>query len=174
MRSKYIRIIMCFVVVFILTMGDGFARKSQKIAVFPPKITGKYIDSKKGQKKVVLIYTSWCPYCRAKMPAFMKMERILPGSVVAISADADNARFAKYIQSYDNIPFKVILNKGDEAGLQTVLGQYGAQPWKGYPTMILMDENNKVVGQGNYTTKQVAEYIFLKPEDLQKAQEGAQ
>lgn len=178
MRQMIIFLVVCAGTLLFMNVRDGSAGKTQKIAIFPPQITAKYIDSKKGQKKVVLIYTSWCPYCRLAMPAFMKMEKINPGSVIAISVDTNNAKFSKYIQSYDKIPFKVILNKGAEDGLQKVMMEkYGAQEWKGYPTMILLDENNKVVRQGYLQIEEVAQYIFLTPEQIaaeQAKKQGAQ
>lgn len=153
---------------------DVSAGEGVKIAVYPPKITAKYIDKYIGKRKALLIYVSWCPACRQLLPAMMKMEKLRPNSVIAVSVDANDAKFARYIENYKKVPFKVILNKGAEEGLQQTLSKYGVQEWKSYPTVILLDEKNKAVAQGNLSIEEIAQYVMTSPDVQMPQQQPAQ
>ncbi len=133
-----------------------------KIYHMQPYKISQYIKSTKGQKRAIIIYASWCPYCIKKMPGIMDLERVKPGSIIAISVDEEHRDFIKYTKRFESIPFKVILNNGSEYKLVQSLKRYGVKAWDGIPYIILMDENNKVTGQANYSVEQVADYIFSK------------
>jgi len=136
---------------------------SHKIYPLRPSRIADYIEFTKGQKRVLAIYVSWCPYCRNKMPDFIKMERMKKGSVIAVSEDQNYADLSKYIKTLKDIPYKVILSnpKGKDT-LENALSRYGIQKWNSYPTVILLDENNKVVSQGNLSSNQIERFLFPK------------
>ncbi len=143
-----------------LYAGQGSIKGKHKIYHMPPYEIGKYIKNSKGQKRIIMIYASWCPTCIQKMPKIMDIERVKSGSVVAISIDENYINFSRYIKRFKYIPFKVILNNGSEYKLAQSLSPYGIKAWDGIPYIILMDENNQVKGQGNYSVDRVAEFLF--------------
>ncbi len=146
--------------------GTSYATSSQgdqvKIYHVPPKKLQEYIARKKGQRRVLLIYTSWCPYCRQKMPDIMDLERTKKGSVIAISVDEDYVQYAQYAKTLKDSPFPLFLNNGGEQNLKNALKVNGIKPWSGYPTLIFLDEKNQAVRQGNYSVEQAAKYLFGK------------
>ncbi|MGH1403027.1 MAG: TlpA family protein disulfide reductase [Alphaproteobacteria bacterium] len=157
--------IILFFVFAVICGGSTYASsdKGDQVKVYhvPAKKMLEYIDRKKGQKRIVLIYTSWCPYCREKMPDIMDLERARKGSVIAISVDEDYAQYAKYAKTLKNSPFPLFLNDGAEQSLKNALKKsHSIKPWSGYPTLIFLDENNQAVSQGNYTVEQAAKYLF--------------
>lgn len=148
--------------VFMLPVNTHAAESSKETKVYnlPPKMIAEYIDKTEGHKRILLIYTSWCGYCRKKMPDIMDIERAKKGSVIAVSVDGDYGQYAKYAKKLSHAPFPLILNKGSERGLKKRLSAYDIKPWNGYPTIIFLDENSKAVAQGNYTVEQAAKYVL--------------
>lgn len=134
---------------------------SNRIYPLPPTRIADYIKFTKGQKRALLIYTSWCPYCRKKIPDMIKMENYKEGSIIAISEDQNYTNFSKYIRSLENIPYNVILSnpKGSDT-LIKALEQFGVRAWRSYPTVVLLDENNKVVKQGNMRSNYIENFLF--------------
>tara|TARA_R110002072_G_scaffold215705_1_gene372774 strand:- start:366 stop:860 length:495 start_codon:yes stop_codon:yes gene_type:complete len=155
--------IVFIIMLFFVMSGTAFAENDtdkQKIFHVPPKNIAKYIDNTGGQKRVLMIYTSWCPYCRKKMPGLIDLENTKPGSVIAVSVDENYSDFTGFIKRYKDAPFKFILNNGSEYALVKELKQYGAKAWKGYPTIMFLDENGKVVAQGNFSIDQMSMHLF--------------
>lgn len=163
--QKILGLCACAAVLCVPVRAYAGSGHNHMVSHFPPAITEKYVDASVGHKRMIMIYTSWCPYCQLKMPAVIKLEQIKPGSVIAISADKNYARFGSYIQSFDTIPFRVILNKGREEDLYAHLKKFGISEGHGYPNIILMDENNHVVAEGNLSMETVANYILRSPKD---------
>ncbi|MCB1782759.1 MAG: redoxin family protein [Alphaproteobacteria bacterium] len=142
-------------------VGAGVAHGyTHKVYPLPSSIVGKYIASTKGQKRVVMIYASWCPHCVEAMPDIMDIERAKPGSVIAISVDEDHAGFARYIERFKDVPFKIIINGSPKTELAAVLTSFGGRAWSGVPTYYLVDENNQIVDQGTYGVDYIATYLL--------------
>lgn len=133
-----------------------------KVYTLPPKMIAEYIDKTAGQKRILLIYTSWCGYCRKKMPGIMDIERSKKGSVIAVSVDDDYAAYAKYAKKLSDAPFPLILNKGRQEALIKTLKGYNVKPWNSYPTVVFLDAKGKAVAQGNYSVEQAAKFVFDK------------
>ncbi len=146
--------------VFFMALGSSFVAYANDIEVLKPKEIVEYIEDTKGQKRIIMIYASWCHYCIKKMPSIMEVERIKKGSVIAISVDGNYKKFARYINKFDEVPFRIILNKASEYKLAKSFKKFGVEEWKGVPEIILLDENNKVIGQGNYKIDYVNEFLF--------------
>ena len=149
----------------VLCPAYGYAESKSKSGVtkvytLPPKMIAEYIDKTEGQKRVLYIYTSWCGYCRKKMPHIMDIERAKKGSVIAVSVDENYADYARYAKKLSNSPFPLILNKGGEGHLKKKLSAYNIKPWNSYPTLIFLDEKGNAVKQGNYTVEQAAKYVL--------------
>ncbi|MGH1456988.1 MAG: TlpA family protein disulfide reductase [Alphaproteobacteria bacterium] len=143
------RFLLAFLV-FLFVPSDSYAGQGDKIYELPSSYIAKHIDATAGTRRVVMIYASWCPYCRQKMPAMMDLERAKPGSVIAISVDESGSDFARYVKKMRDPPFELILSKDSEYKLANTLGRFGILPWEGIPYFILLDENNIPVSQGNF------------------------
>jgi thiol-disulfide isomerase/thioredoxin len=116
----------------------------------------EHIHSKKS-RKVVLFYTSWCPYCREAVPAFIDLARSKKGSVIAISTDQDPDALVKYVQEIGSLPFPLIRAKDNN--LYDAMRQIGIDSTGSIPYMAVLDENEKVVTQGTADASKVALYF---------------
>ncbi len=137
---------------------DAWAEEN--IEHLKPKEIVNHIESTKGKRRIIMIYASWCPICVQKMPDIMELERSKNGSVIAVSVDENKRHLSRYIKRLKNIPFRVILNKGSEYKLAKALERFGVKEWEGVPEIILLDENNKVLGQGNYTLDYIVTFLL--------------
>lgn len=160
MRYYIIYSLILLVFLFPMSVHAEETTKQTKIYNLPPKMIAEYVDKTEGQKRILMIYTSWCGYCRQKMPDIMDIERSKKGSVIAVSVDDDYNQYARYAKKLSNSPFPLFLNKGSERGLKKKLSSYGVKAWNSYPTIIFLDENSKAVAQGNYTAEQAAKYVL--------------
>jgi len=147
---------------FVFTSHAQAKDEPVKVYTLPPKMIAEYIDKTAGQKRVLLIYTSWCGYCRKKMPGIMDIERSKKGSVIAVSVDDDYGAYAKYAKKLSDAPFPLILNKGRQEALIQTLKSYNVKPWNSYPTVVFLNEKGKAVAQGNYSVEQAAKFVFDK------------
>lgn len=107
------------------------------------------IEATQGTRRVLMIYASWCPVCRQKMPYVIDIERAYPGSVIAVSIDKSYRDLERYIKQLDNLPFKIIRSKNDQDALARRLQPFGVESWEYVPNIIFLDENNRAVEQGN-------------------------
>ena len=135
-----------------------------KVFHVPPNKLASYVLSTKGRKRVIMVWASWCPACRKKMPDYAKIEVAKPGSVIAISVDQEHRYLKKYLERSGTMPFKVIVVKrvrGEdfERALTANIGTAGIDS---YPTIILLDENNKLVSQGNISTSKVKKFLGVQ------------
>lgn len=139
-----------------------------KIYHMSPEQIAAYIGSAGGQRRVILLYASWCPYCQAVMPKMIQLEQFKKGSVIAVSIDTSPEDFALYVNKFKVLPFRLLLldrfEGEDLARLSKALEPFGVEPSSGVPEMILMDEDNKVFRQGNFSDDMnyVAKFLFGK------------
>lgn len=141
--------------------SPSYAKDTEsKVYELPAQYIAKHVEATKGQKRVLLIYASWCPSCVQKMPGIMNLERAKPGSVIAVSVDDDYQDFARYVRKMKNPPFKVIVSKDSEDSLARQIKKFGVQPWEYIPQMILLDEDNQLVEQGSMEVEDVAQFLF--------------
>ena len=162
MKAKIFLVLLLFFEMFVFFGGQALAKEdSHKIYPLRPSRIADYIEFTKGQKRALLIYASWCPYCRSKIPDLIKMEDMKEGSVIAVSEDQNYSQFSKYITSLAHIPYKVILSnpKGSNT-LPKALKQFGVKAWRGYPTIVLFDEDNKVISQGTLSSDHIKSFLF--------------
>lgn len=156
MFMKYILVL----VVLLFLPFDAYGGKEDKIYTLPTKYIAKHINGTKGQKRILMIYASWCPSCVQKMPRVMDIERVKPGSVIAVSIDDNHADFARFVRKMENPPFKVILSKESEDKLRDALEAYGVERWEYIPHFVLFDENNNIVEQGSFDIDRVARFVL--------------
>ena len=139
-----------FVLVFLFFVVSSavFAADTKPVNVYSvaPEKIGEYIAREQGKRRVVFIHTSWCPYCHKAMPGLFEIENARKGSVISISVDNTYGAYAKYAKKLGDAPFPLFYNTGSESNLAKVIG---TKPWRGYPTMLLLNEKNEVVGDVN-------------------------
>lgn len=121
----------------------------------------EYVYKKKGKRKLVFIYTSWCPHCRDAFPSIMALEQSKKGSVAAISTDRDHKKLEQYLNKMGRVPFHVFLaNQKKDGGFQKMMNRKGINFSGSIPYMAVLDENNKVVSQSNFLDmEEVVKYI---------------
>ncbi len=83
--------------------------KEQTVYHVPPNKIAYYIAKKKGRKKAVVVWASWCPFCRKNMPAYIRQEKRTPGSMILISVDHDLEQLREYLDRTDLAPIKIIV-----------------------------------------------------------------
>lgn len=103
----------------------------------------------------------------------MDLERAKRGSIIAVAVDDDHIKFAKFVKKIKgNVPYSLILNGSSELRLEKQLGRMGIKPWEAYPSIVLLDAENNVFGQDNYTPEQMATFLFT--DDLENTRAAAE
>tara|TARA_B100001093_G_C26312717_1_gene794262 strand:+ start:37 stop:519 length:483 start_codon:yes stop_codon:yes gene_type:complete len=152
---------LCLFLFSVVFFQNHVFAKEQKIYVLPPEKIASYINATKGQRRALVFYASWCPACRKKIPDLMDMERAKAGSIIAVSEDKNRSNFARYIKKFDDVPFKIIISNPDGGStLLNAVRKFGVKPWNSYPTIVLIDENNRAVKQGYLPSKEIANFLF--------------
>lgn len=166
MRAIYSKTILLILLIFFVS-SEVEAKKSHKILHMPPNKIADFVVGSAGDKRIIMMYTSWCPICRKIMPKVMDIENLKPGTVIAISQDDDYPKFIQYLDQYNKVPFMIFLNKPvSTITLQSMFQEkLGAKPWEGYPHFILLDGENTIVSEGNFEAEQLADFIFTKEEE---------
>jgi thiol-disulfide isomerase/thioredoxin len=125
----------------------------------PSQAIMDYIHAVEG-RKVILIFESWCPYCRKVMPYFIKMEQKRPGSVIVISTQDDGVQLKDYLETLGPLPFPV-LQASVTHDLYPYMNKIGITPGDGIPYIAVLDEEEKVLAQGSgLDMKRVAAYVL--------------
>ncbi|MDX8381973.1 MAG: TlpA disulfide reductase family protein [Ghiorsea sp.] len=93
------------------------------------------LDAYKGKPVLLHFWASWCPPCRAEMPAMSKWAEAHPEvQVVMISLDSDQADAEAF---YQNKHIQAPLNMGD-------MGQTSNLGVRGLPTTVIIDEKSDI------------------------------
>lgn len=134
--------------------------KEQTVYHVPPNKIASYIAKKKGRKKAVVVWASWCPFCRKNMPAYVRQEKRIPGSMILISVDQDLEQLRDYLERTDLAPIKIIISQRTPGqSFNKALSRLGIAPVKSYPTTILLDEDNRVIQQSTGTPEEIAAFL---------------
>lgn len=158
-------LLLCFSQVYAQSDGGKVAQQSDfehKILWVPPKNIANFIKNTKGQKRVVVIYATWCSACIKKIPFLMSVEQKSPGSIIAISVDEDYKMYKRFYNQYEKVPFHLIVNKGSSWQLAKALRAFGGKPWNSIPQVMLLDEANQVLSQGSYSNEDITRFLFGK------------
>lgn len=144
-----------------LSLSEPARAAEQPVYHVPPQKIATYIAGKKGRKRALIVWASWCPYCRREMPGLVKIEKEKPGSLNLVSVDEDFQDLRNYLNRTGPLPFRIIVVK-DTPGqsLNKSLATLKIAPVKGYPTAIYLDETNKVVQQGGLEIEHLRTFIF--------------
>ncbi|PCJ02709.1 MAG: hypothetical protein COB14_01745 [Alphaproteobacteria bacterium] len=162
MISKRMVVITLFMAVFISAIAVQAADKQGvEIHKISPHRIARDIKNIKGQKRAIVLYASWCPNCVQKMPQIIEIERAKASSIIAISIDESRQDFARYMNKLGDVPFKAIVIDGAEWKLAEELERFGVEVWEAIPHVILLDENNKTVEQGNFSPKYIEAFLGI-------------
>ena len=116
------------------------------------------LSEHKGKKPVYLVFwASWCPSCKAEIPAIKAIHKQLKGEmeIVAINVAVNDslAKVQRYVDRFE-IPYAVAFDQESK-----VTAQYGVQ---GIPTQIIIDINGVIRYRNTVSPENVAAYLTVK------------
>jgi thiol-disulfide isomerase/thioredoxin len=117
--------------------GDDPAAEVLAIPVTDPDGGSTTLAAYGGQPMVVNFFASWCPPCRAEMPAFERVHQQVGGSVrfLGVSVDYDETTW-KSLVAESGITFDTVFEPRQDL-LRAVGG-------KGMPTTVLLDADGRI------------------------------
>jgi thiol-disulfide isomerase/thioredoxin len=121
-------------------------------------VISEAIYEETGKRRAVVIYASWCPYCKKAMPFLVNIEKIKRGTILPVSVDKDPRMLIRFINQLRSYPFPVVIV--DETVSGSLERELGASRRDGVPYYILLDENNKVTKAGTFSPDYIAQYLL--------------
>ena len=156
----YKKLILSLVFLCFVGINSAHAEKGgHRILVMSPDNISTMVEGTKGKKRVLLILEPDCEKCHKKFVDVSRFEKTKREAVTTIFFSNRKIDFVRYMNHFKDVPIKVIYNEGSQWELVQSLKQYGVKPWKTLPRVILLDENNKVFGQGDHSAEKID--IFL-------------
>lgn len=140
-------------------VGESNIAQQKAAYLIPASKIASVIDQAKGKRSAVLIYASWCPYCRKMMPDMVKIAKAYPGQVIAISVDKEADTLKRYLdKSFGATPFPPIVWDQSDI-LAKELSRFGIKPGRGIPFTAMLDEYGFVHQQGVLDPETVQSYL---------------
>ena len=155
MNKIYLRVVMGVLAVLLLfssrdvSANASLGPKNQAQTIAPDfsleTMAGKTVALKdlKGKGVVLFFFTTWCPYCRQKLPLLAKQYQKYQSEgfeLIVTDVGESKAKVSSFAGK-ENLPFDILLDvdmKASEA--------YGVL---GVPTFILISKDGLVVYEGN-------------------------
>lgn len=125
---------------------------SNVITVTPAEIIKKIESSQ--QPFVLLIFTSWCPYCKKQVDALSQLtpaEQLRIPEIYAVSVDNNPEDYSRYISTKKALYFPLRLYVGD-SGMKDLLRGYGSSYDGGIPYLAVF-KNRKLLKEFNGYTE---------------------
>jgi len=155
MNKIYLRVVMGVMAVLLLFSSRdvsayaSLGQKSQSQTIAPDfsleTIAGKITALKdlKGKGVILFFFTTWCPYCRQKLPLLAKQYQKYQsdGFELLVTDVGESKAKVSSFAAKEHLPFDILLDvdmKASEA--------YGVL---GVPTFILISKDGLVVYEGN-------------------------
>lgn len=111
----------------------------------------------RGKVVVLNFWATWCPPCIEETPSLVKMQTHLKDKgvvVLAVSIDADNAEYHRFLKSY-NVNLVTVRDEARKAS-----SLYGTFGW---PESYVIDRNGvlrrKFIGAVDWTSPEIVEYL---------------
>ena len=150
--------------IFLAMPSDVYAEvKVKQLLLMSPEDIVNLLETEKGEKVVYLLTTADCLACHKKFVSILRMAPEERERVTVIFMSEKTLDFKRYVNSFNEIPLRIIYNRGSAYELARALKQYGVKPWVTLPRVILFDENLKVFGQGAHTADKIS--IFLSDQE---------
>lgn len=153
-----LRMVRCFIFVWILTVffcvhnvsASASMKRSQLVGSIAPDFalettadTKVALRDVNGHGVVLFFFTTWCPYCREKLPLLAaERQKMKEGKIELLLIDAgeSKAKVKAFIEK-QQLPFAVLLD------VNTLVAEsYGVV---GVPTFVLISADGDVVWMGN-------------------------
>jgi len=150
--------VLLFIMLLIATVmsSQSFAQNDYK--EINPNDLSEILSSSTGQKRVLLVYASWCPHCQTIFPELVDIEKDYPGSVQAISMDKDINRFKAFTKQFPESPIDPLI-WDTEFHLGLSLEALGISFSGFIPFVALIDKDGKAVKQGHITTDEIKTFL---------------
>ena len=111
----------------------------------------------RGQVVVLNFWATWCPPCIDETPSMVQMQTRLKDKgvvVVAVSIDADDAAYHKFLKDY-SVNMVTVRDEAKKAA--TLYGTFG------WPESYIIDRNGvirrKFIGPVDWTSPEVTDYL---------------
>lgn len=141
-------------------------------------LTWEQLDAKvndpNGKPTLIVLFTSWCPYCKKMMPVVSEMAATEKDrmNVLAISIDEDPAAIKGYMASMEPLPpFPVYLHSTDNERslVQAYLYKNQLNFTGGIPYMAFFNEGKPVQQFGGFVERNVLTETLNRIEHPEKA-----
>lgn len=116
-------------------------------------LSSEAVDAKlKGKPHMLMIYASWCTYCRGLMPTVVELiQKKELGNIepVILSLDKDPGKMAAYLvkNNYNGVITPYVVENGVSGGLPAVLGARGSNFTGGIPYIGFFNSDGKLVAE---------------------------
>ncbi|HUB01410.1 MAG TPA: TlpA disulfide reductase family protein [Terriglobales bacterium] len=111
----------------------------------------------RGQVVVLNFWATWCPPCIEETPALVRMQSMMKDKgvvVLAVSIDADDAAYHKFLKDY-NVNMVTVRDESRKAS-----NLYGTFGW---PETYIIDRKGvirrKFIGAVNWTSPEITDYL---------------
>jgi thiol-disulfide isomerase/thioredoxin len=130
-------------------MGEVEGYRSELIPLHPADLDKKL---QSGKPSIMLVYTSWCGYCRMLIPELMKLnaEKKLDGmQKLFVSLDTDSNELSKYIvlNGYKGSFDPYVVMQGTSSGLVQLSADKGGNFKGQIPYVGVFDKEGKLVAE---------------------------
>jgi len=150
--------LLLFIVLLSVTSMSGQSVAQDDYKEVNPNDLLEILQPSTGQKRVLLVYASWCPHCQTIFPKLIDIEKDYPGSVQAISMDKDIDKFKEFTKQFPNLTIDpLIWNKEFHLGIS--LGELGVNFPGFIPFIALIDQDRKTVKQGYLTVDEIKNFL---------------
>ena len=111
---------------------------------------------------LLLIYASWCPYCKKQMEALRSIHLSNKNlRIIALSTDREPDDLQRYLQKIPPLPFEYPLYVGRE-DMRNVIRSYGGNFSGAIPYMGLFKRGKMVAGISGYTEESELKKILAE------------
>lgn len=156
------KLVVLFVFLWVISPLNAYAQNTdKKIFLMVPDEISEYVQNTKGDKRVLVLFDVGCTGCHDKFISLLKLDSESRQAVTTIFQTEKVIDFKRYIRSFNEIPIKIIYNSESQYELMRSLKPYGVKPWRSLPRVILLDEDNKVYGQGNHSADNIKKFLSL-------------
>jgi len=111
----------------------------------------------RGQVVVLNFWATWCPPCVEEVPSMVRMQNLLKSkgvTVLAVSIDADDAAYHKFLKDYS---VSMITVRDESKKASSLYGTFG------WPETFIIDRNGiirrKFIGPVEWTSPEVTDYL---------------